>query len=418
MVFTLFPRPLCVLAPLQWKDGPVKTPSLFGKTRESRYSTSTFSKSGINVLLFSQLEEVELREFEMLEMAAEECSFYSQCSVNPMNNPTPLRQVTTPIAESPEVTTPIEESPLASPLAKSPELGYLHIGTGPELCYLQSVEMGRSGENEGDSASPPSSFTSPLREKEDLDETLKPSLATDIDFNDEEVWESFNHGSPSTHSSQQSSAPTILATPERPLVAASWTSPVRREQLDHWGKTVFSSPVAAATLHGRDLPIPSHSNGKVSPVASMELINVTNSSSGHPLPVGTVPAFSIFQRSSDTAEDHTKPTLISNLPPPSALVSKLFPALRKEREESRKQDLPDIKPPSAVKSISQSSSYSSIQDSGRDSMVSSAVPMNEELRQKLCQLETEIERFRAENTALERLRMQKEQVATEVVDTW
>ena len=53
-------------------------------------------------------------------------------------------------------------------------------------------------------------------------------------------------------------------------------------------------------------------------------------------------------------------------------------------------------------------------DSGKGSLAAGSLAtsvMNEELRRKLCQLETEIERFKSENAALERLRKEKEEVS-------
>ena len=49
-------------------------------------------------------------------------------------------------------------------------------------------------------------------------------------------------------------------------------------------------------------------------------------------------------------------------------------------------------------------------DSGKGSSLSSASLLGDELRVKLCQLETEIERYRAENGKLERLRREREEV--------
>jgi hypothetical protein len=54
-------------------------------------------------------------------------------------------------------------------------------------------------------------------------------------------------------------------------------------------------------------------------------------------------------------------------------------------------------------------------DSGKGSLAagsSATSVMNEELRRKLCQLETEIERFKSENASLERLRKEKEEVSS------
>jgi len=99
-----------------------------------------------------------------------------------------------------------------------------------------------------------------------------------------------------------------------------------------------------------------------------------------------------------------------HITPPSALVSKLFPALRRDREESEKQALSQM----VTTSSSTPTSGPVTMKEDRSPPASSPVvqvPMNEELKQKLCQLETEIERFRGENAALERLKREKGEVS-------
>lgn len=82
-------------------------------------------------------------------------------------------------------------------------------------------------------------------------------------------------------------------------------------------------------------------------------------------------------------------------PPPSALAARLFPALRQERErvlfQQRQESLPQ---PAGDETPATPPRY----------------PSEPELRDKLCELETEIERFRVMNSRLEQQSKEKEQV--------
>lgn len=349
-----------------------------------------------------QLEKDELEEFELLEMAAEECSFSSQCSLvaGILNKGNPLTsnpEIPQPIAEVPQSL--LENGALphigavepVKPVCQSDEPGGLNqnkngFGSNPEIA-TEDPFTNYPVRNENTSSPPYSA------EEEDsdcsLDETLKPSLAAGVVFSDEEAWESFTHGSPAAHKAQR----IVLngaATPER---STSWASPVKREQLDQWGRTVFSSPLPASSLHHHDL-LPNNIHPKEQPTHSP------------PLLTATAQKFDNHPQSSDPV---LQPTL-AGLPPPSALVSKLFPALRRNREESEKQALLQM----VTTSSSSPTSSPVIMKEDRSPPASSPVvqvPMNEELKQKLCQLETEIERFRGENAALERLKREKEEVS-------
>lgn len=85
-------------------------------------------------------------------------------------------------------------------------------------------------------------------------------------------------------------------------------------------------------------------------------------------------------------------------PPPSALAARLFPGLRREREhvllQQRQERLPHPSSNETPPSVATPRHY----------------PSEPELRDKLCELETEIERFRVMNARLEQQRKEKEQV--------
>ena len=102
------------------------------------------------------------------------------------------------------------------------------------------------------------------------------------------------------------------------------------------------------------------------------------------------------------------------------IFAKLFPASKMDK---RPQDLtaisskPSSKPVCAqslhVVDKTPSPTSSAGGESGKGSLAagsSATSVMNEELQRKLCQLETEIERFKSENATLERLRKEKEEV--------
>ncbi len=301
-----------------------------------------------------QVEEEELREFELLELAAQNIS---------LSSPSPL---------PPE--------PCATPT--------LCLPSGPPLNQPTSWTI----DGEGGVAEAPPTVGEPGSDSEvDLDDTLRPSQAVDMQFSDEEPWESFAQGSPQAHGAPCSPSPNRDGHTHPP---PTWASPVRREVLDQGGETIRASPLPAPSL-------------TQPPVAAM---------------TGADPTLTHTPVPHLTQELPARPSL----PPPSALVSKLFPALRKEREDARRQARDSLVGPTSSSHLQSSSSASfqssegsgrgtgdshySTGDSGRGSVVSPP-PLGEELRQKLCELETEIERFRAENAALGKLRGQKEKVS-------
>ena len=105
-----------------------------------------------------------------------------------------------------------------------------------------------------------------------------------------------------------------------------------------------------------------------------------------------------------------------DLPPPSALVAKLFPSLRKEREIHKSKYIQALQLPNATvpkpESITVQSSNPLPPTSG--STVSSDIDtldLSDKVKEKLIELENEIRRFKKENMALDNLRRERETVS-------
>lgn len=285
---------------------------------------------------------------------------------------------------------------------------------------------------------------------EDLDETLTgPSvLAAEVDFNDDEEWHSFSQGSPASQVKDGVDCGSPNGSMVSVEVGASWSPPVKREQLNDQGQPIYQSPLPSATLNSAVInlkqqqcaaalvgnPFPNHeSSTQASTCIGSQ--NVPHfPSTHHTLGTtitgvsGTVSIESKSAKSSLSNPSSSVETGISNTqqlvhdshlqqipPPPSALVAKLFPALRKEKRSldlSKKLNPTHAPlPHHADKTPSPTSSTGG--DSGKGSLAAESTAtsvMNEELRRKLCLLETEIERFKLENAALEKLRVEKEEV--------
>ena len=281
---------------------------------------------------------------------------------------------------------------------------------------------------------------------DDLDETLTgPSLVGEVDFNDEEEWHSFSQGSPVAQVRYGLDFVDSVAPNGSMLsveVGGSWSSPIRREQLNEQGLPVFQSPLPLATMSsvatttnpetvGQQQLHPFASKHSVSHESSVsasgnqsapQFQNFSKANSGT-----AISAHSEAKRTTPSSVGHdtmNAPSLLSipltQLPPPSALVAKLFPALRKDK---RPQDLTAVNSKPSSKSAhvlsphvdkTPSPTSSAGGDSGKGSLAagsSATSVINEELRRKLCLLETEIERFKSENATIEKLRKEKEEVS-------
>ena len=258
----------------------------------------------------------------------------------------------------------------------------------------------------------------------DLNETLKfsPSLARGVEFNDREAWDSFNHGSPHSRCRSESSgsdrtiphaspssqggARRMRASPPK----AIWKSPVKKEVLSGcrsqeeggWrlGRRSWEDKVGGFGGDGTNqTPKPSGAFG----------------SSHSSLTQG-----SSHQSSDSHLSENFPGSSRESLPPPSALVSKLFPALK--RAEEPKKLIPNH--PMKLHQVSDGhapftkspSPESSIEgDSGIRSLSSTSVALSEDLKYKLNQLEEEIAKYREENANLEKLRREREEVSLKLL---
>lgn len=303
----------------------------------------------------------------------------------------------------------------------------------------------------------------------ELNETLKmsqlplgASLADGIDFSDAEAWESFSKCSPPSKLMGDHFKTSDTETSE--IISSESSTPNKKELFDcqeskSYAHTSGSTKaVDSIPLSGQDCnestghaQIARHqSNTVVSRVSYTSGLSVepnvlfetqdessitspNDSSTGMPLlnprespsrlnnnephyyspymPVSHEDRHVLVE--SATSSETTGQLLKQQLPPPSALISKLFPALRKERVEVKQLVPLLVKETEASTALvkAPSPTISLGGESGKGSSLSSTSSLlGDELRLKLCQLETEIERYRTENALLERLRKEKEEV--------
>ena len=356
-----------------------------------------------------QAEQAELDEFELLEQAADDCSFSSQSSLVSQQLP---KSSSAPHHNPPSQSSQPRQSVLAR-FAKLERLDVRELASAAGFGFgLKEIREDVESPDDKDGttfatahveASPSPRAGSPVSDDGVLDRTLTP-LSPSHDFNDEEAWESFNQGSPfCSHQNREfkDSCSSGSVTPDMPNIASStpWISPVKREQLDSNGEAVFTSPLPAPSLVRTLEPTLKQSSAiqnLFSPLEHTVFLPQNNPPGG------------------------LKPANLQQLPPPSALVSKLFPALRRDRPpETRPEPSQQASRPESSQQASGPSPLvntpspvqSSFSDSGKGSLSSASALMNDELKQKLCQLEMEIERFRSENTVMEKLRRSKEEVS-------
>ena len=234
-------------------------------------------------------------------------------------------------------------------------------------------------------------------ELKELDSTLKQSDK----FNDEEAWESFGED-----------------TPKRKV------APVTHEIHSDSGD---STEIAATN---RAVPFPV----KTGPVRKVRVLNEPandNASFSHnPTPLSDcslingrlhVPKTTIDSRveSEDTVKDSHLDVQRSHLynpelPPPSALVAKLFPSLRKERDNAKSKYLQVVETPSKHVShqripVPVKTTPTPLINNGNP--LACNVGLDEQVKKKLDQLESEIARFKEENTALDVLRREREEAS-------
>ena len=115
--------------------------------------------------------------------------------------------------------------------------------------------------------------------------------------------------------------------------------------------------------------------------------------------------------SSNTASSSiTSSTYLATLPPPSTLVAKLFPSLKKERDTAKAKML------EKVSTSAQQTNSTKRTPPPADTPPTLSLPngLDVQVKEKLAQLEREIERFKTENAALEKLHIEKEEVERSV----
>ena len=166
-----------------------------------------------------------------------------------------------------------------------------------------------------------------------------------------------------------------------------------------------------------------------SPCYSSSSVSLPVNSSNPPLhPSATIRKVKVLTSQGKTVTQQTNnPPLpsgntvpVDSLPPQSSLVAKLFPSLSKERVSSQtkiKSATTDMQQPFASSQASvpqdQGPSLSTVHRTFTPLNVvdSSAIEgVSDEIQDKLSQLEREINTFKSENAALERMRIEKEQV--------
>lgn len=363
------------------------------------------------------MENEELREFEMLEEAAN-MSFSSELSLfNDLPKHLPFRQPVTKSTGTSGMLPPERSETVVSKPTVIPDQGGL---------TTYHPELVKENENEHNASV-------------DLDETLKfsPSLAKGVEFNDEEAWESFSHGSPQSRHRTESSGSDVTLSHLSPLSQSGvWRSPVKKEVLGRTAgftaiceldknpdegaeydlgrgfKGTNSGSRVAAVERYKVVESPGMAGGSISAYTHTHVREQTDyHTAGNPRSHVSEPGDS---GNSSSRSSGIEQPVQSSLPPPSALVSKLFPVLRRVEEQpnTKPGNAPLVKTPSPISSTEG--------DSGIRSLSSTSVALSEDLKYKLTQLEEEIARYRSENASLEILRKEREDVSrmqiSEVVD--
>lgn len=258
-------------------------------------------------------------------------------------------------------------------------------------------------------------------EDSDLDSTLRSKH--DDQFGDEEEWDSFNADTPKQI---------------KPLSYVAKKSPFSSsgQYFEQNGATV-NDTIAKNGNFGNGGPGRVRKVCILPPTDKMEVVNssdsdstdaeisdieypIIQSQSQHvpkltfPHPTSSVQPTSsptTAQPSTNTATSSTtSSTYLSNLPPPSTLVAKLFPSLRKERDTAKAKMLEKV---STNTQQANTTKRTPLRD-GTPPTLSLPNGLDVQVKEKLTQLEREIERFKTENAALEKLHIEKEEVERSV----
>ena len=268
-------------------------------------------------------------------------------------------------------------------------------------------------------------------EIEDLESTLRPSHSRAVRFDDEEVWESFTNGTPK-HSPYDTPDFTPRASPNiskesSPVLTSGENSTVTISKPKISGAVRKVRVLSSAPLSERSVEVDNviEKDIPVNPTTSSTTIHPSLPSPHH---IPNLTSVSPEHQNQDSGSSrHGNVSYSSNLPPPSALVAKLFPSLRKDRDNQKLHFIETLKQ-KGVDSTKQptiiQSSYSPVPlppPSNSEEVVSidemhlCSPPSHEidkQVREKLSQLEREISRFKMENGILEKLRIEREEVVT------
>lgn len=364
------------------------------------------------------MEEAELAEFELLEEVAQESSFSSQCSLVLRMVGNTVGNTGTHLASSPKAVSNEERdkkflsfSPVSqqhvdhSDGAMSHSDAHMghsdsamsHSDVGKMKMYPQSI-FGEQEVCPQSGVVPPRGPLTSVSEdsEEDLDSNPDYTLAREqgSDFDDHEVWDSF-----------------ISGTPNRQVPSSNDDTPVASPQVY---TLVNSQPVGYVGSSGGTIVHQLHH--QQSPVSSNQ------KHPGAVRKVRVIPDHKGQLASSPshcTSSSDMRPTSSSGysttLPPPSALVAKLFPSLQKEKTvhkttvvDSQQQPCRQVTTDTCTCAHNEAAPRPPTKQGDPATYLDG---LDEQVRVKLVQLEGEIERFKAENVKLEKLRNEREEVS-------
>ena len=222
-------------------------------------------------------------------------------------------------------------------------------------------------------------------DEDELDSTLKQDQTK---FNDEEEWDSFieqQHQSDSENDGDKDNKQMIRNNPVR--------------------KVCIMSECNQGVVNQGSAPL------FVNPMINSKPNRLLNDGS-HELR-GTS-SLCVNSNPSVTTSNHGDQSYNPEYPPPSALVAKLFPSLRKERQVYKSKYIQALQLPNNVARqkphpVAMETLPSPPTDHSAVSGDTSG--LSEQVKQKLIELENEINRFKKENTSLDNLRREREDVS-------
>ena len=394
-----------------------------------------------------------MEEFELLEKAAQEMSFSSQCSLvarvlegdsNQLSSSSPkLSRGTQNRSKQTQCCSErrslsLSPVPLEMPTPTDIPPNHYNYGT-LQPCSHSSITQAQSDHltivSKCSGTLP--SLEEDIEEEAELDSTLKQQSGR---FGDEEIWESFTEGTPrrifhdySREETLSQSSDDCVKTSgdgcsnELPVSFPDKPVPVRKVcvisdklSTDNYkphssGGTHFSNQTAGAL---RAIPL----SGSLSQSKHLELSCQNEEKCGSPFEheMDSAQSQNTFKSSEHFGFTNTHPSQVAvhhdrsyspDLPPPSALVAKLFPSLRKNKEAQNSRYIQSLNLPKQVPQGPPAVVATPPQLSAGGSVSSSDVTgIDDQVKRKLMELEQEIARFKAENAALENLRKEREEV--------